>query len=508
MSRRSAQVANWLRGLGRAARRPGDADARQQVALWEVDARRDEARRGHHPRHRRCCSPPTCPTGSRAATSRHVIARSGAGHEVRAACRATGRRIAVGAPARYSAWHRRTPDRSRICRTRSSPRTASRAPATRCCSTSPRGPPRAEAGRAHAASLPGRAPVDHVLDRHPARRRAPEHLLAGLGQARLVATCSRRGTRRRTVLILNYVAVRRRRAARRARRLRRHARSARRPTVWRMLIQADLSVGRHHRTARVRRRRASRSTRRSSSRSAGRGASPSGTASARPRRPRQVGNPPGQPLKPGRWAARCPATRSCCVDPVTGEPAGSTEGEICLDLSRRPLGLMTGYADDDERERARRCAAATTTPATSPPATTTATSPTSAATDDVFKASRLPDLAVRARIGADGAPGGRRGRRRPLPRPAAAGRAQGVRRCWPAGAQPSAELARRHHGLRPRAASAATSGSAGWSSATCPRRSPARSAGWSCARRRTIRASPVAPWNSGKRTSTGKAVSW
>jgi acetyl-CoA synthetase len=36
------------------------------------------------------------------------------------------------------------------------------------------------------------------------------------------------------------------------------------------------------------------------------------------------------------------------VGPVTGEPG--RDGEICLDLSRRPLGLMTGYADDAERE--------------------------------------------------------------------------------------------------------------------------------------------------------------
>jgi acetyl-CoA synthetase len=34
------------------------------------------------------------------------------------------------------------------------------------------------------------------------------------------------------------------------------------------------------------------------------------------------------------------------VDPVSGEPG--RDGEICLDLSRRPLGLMTGYLDDDE----------------------------------------------------------------------------------------------------------------------------------------------------------------
>jgi acetyl-CoA synthetase len=41
------------------------------------------------------------------------------------------------------------------------------------------------------------------------------------------------------------------------------------------------------------------------------------------------------------------------VDPVSGEPAGTGkngDGEICLDLSRRPLGLMTGYAGDAERD--------------------------------------------------------------------------------------------------------------------------------------------------------------
>src|SRR5205085_10293436 len=32
------------------------------------------------------------------------------------------------------------------------------------------------------------------------------------------------------------------------------------------------------------------------------------------------------------------------VDPVSGEPG--RDGEICLDLSQRPLGLMTGYLDD------------------------------------------------------------------------------------------------------------------------------------------------------------------
>jgi acetyl-CoA synthetase len=38
------------------------------------------------------------------------------------------------------------------------------------------------------------------------------------------------------------------------------------------------------------------------------------------------------------------------LDPISGEPA--EEGELCLDLSRRPLGLMTGYRDDPERAEA------------------------------------------------------------------------------------------------------------------------------------------------------------
>ena len=42
-----------------------------------------------------------------------------------------------------------------------------------------------EAGRAHPHVVSGRASVDHVLDRSAARRRAPQHLLAGLGKARL-----------------------------------------------------------------------------------------------------------------------------------------------------------------------------------------------------------------------------------------------------------------------------------------------------------------------------------
>ena len=58
----------------------------------------------------------------------------------------------------------------------------------------------------------------------------------------------------------------------------------------------------------------------------------------------QVGNTPGQRMKPGSMGRPLPGYPVTLVDPVTGQPA--RDGEICLDLSRRPLGLMTGYLDD------------------------------------------------------------------------------------------------------------------------------------------------------------------
>ncbi|MFF8810902.1 AMP-binding protein [Streptomyces pactum] len=61
----------------------------------------------------------------------------------------------------------------------------------------------------------------------------------------------------------------------------------------------------------------------------------------------QVANTPGQPLKPGSMGRPTPGFDVVLLDPVTGEPG--EEGEISLDLSRRPVGLMTGYAGDPER---------------------------------------------------------------------------------------------------------------------------------------------------------------
>lgn len=61
----------------------------------------------------------------------------------------------------------------------------------------------------------------------------------------------------------------------------------------------------------------------------------------------QVANTPGQEVRPGSMGRPLPGFEVELLDPVTGEPA--EEGEICLALQPRPVGLMTGYADDTER---------------------------------------------------------------------------------------------------------------------------------------------------------------
>lgn len=60
----------------------------------------------------------------------------------------------------------------------------------------------------------------------------------------------------------------------------------------------------------------------------------------------QVGNPPGQPIKPGSMGLPLPGYRVALLD-VEGNEA--EEGELCLALEPRPLGLMPGYQDDPSR---------------------------------------------------------------------------------------------------------------------------------------------------------------
>jgi acetyl-CoA synthetase len=60
----------------------------------------------------------------------------------------------------------------------------------------------------------------------------------------------------------------------------------------------------------------------------------------------QIGNTVGQRLKPGSMGRALPGYRIALLD-VDGNLAD--EGEICLDLSSRPLGLMVGYQDSESK---------------------------------------------------------------------------------------------------------------------------------------------------------------
>jgi acetyl-CoA synthetase len=117
------------------------------------------------------------------------------------------------------------------------------------------------------------------------------------------------------------------------------------PTVWRMLIQADLTKLSRPPTKIV---------------SAGEPLNPEvieqverawGVA------PRDgfgqtetsvlVANTPGSKVKAGSMGRPLPGFEIVLLDPVTGTPAN--EGEICVALQPGPVGLMTGYQGDDER---------------------------------------------------------------------------------------------------------------------------------------------------------------
>ena len=58
----------------------------------------------------------------------------------------------------------------------------------------------------------------------------------------------------------------------------------------------------------------------------------------------QVGNSPGQELKVGSMGRPLPGYRVTLLDAAG---CASDEGEICLELGDRPLGLMQGYLNDD-----------------------------------------------------------------------------------------------------------------------------------------------------------------
>jgi acetyl-CoA synthetase len=114
------------------------------------------------------------------------------------------------------------------------------------------------------------------------------------------------------------------------------------PTVWRMVIQEDLSAWRPPLREVV---------------SAGEPLNPEVIEQVRrawgltirdgygqTETTAQVGNPPGQTVKPGSMGRPLPGYVIELIDPASGE-RGET-GEICIDLSERPVALMVGYRDD------------------------------------------------------------------------------------------------------------------------------------------------------------------
>ncbi|TKV57110.1 AMP-dependent synthetase [Nakamurella flava] len=117
------------------------------------------------------------------------------------------------------------------------------------------------------------------------------------------------------------------------------------PTVWRMLIKADLSGGRGALRELM---------------SAGEPLNPEVMEQVRnawgltirdgygqTELPLAIGNVPGMPVKPGSMGLPLPGVPIVLIDPLTGQRAD--EGEICVDLAQRPMSLMTGYLGDDER---------------------------------------------------------------------------------------------------------------------------------------------------------------
>ena len=64
----------------------------------------------------------------------------------------------------------------------------------------------------------------------------------------------------------------------------------------------------------------------------------------------QIGNTPGSPIKPGSMGRPLPGVPTVLVDPSNDRIVeGVGEGEICLELAEKPVPLMTGYQGDPER---------------------------------------------------------------------------------------------------------------------------------------------------------------
>ncbi|WP_440073698.1 AMP-binding protein [Streptosporangium sp. OZ121] len=64
----------------------------------------------------------------------------------------------------------------------------------------------------------------------------------------------------------------------------------------------------------------------------------------------QIGNPPGRLVTPGRMGLPLPGYRLAVLDPDTREPVSDgTVGELCIDLSDQPAGVMASYQGDKAR---------------------------------------------------------------------------------------------------------------------------------------------------------------
>ena len=117
------------------------------------------------------------------------------------------------------------------------------------------------------------------------------------------------------------------------------------PTVWRMLVQEDLSAWTPHTRELVAageplNAEVIEQVRKAWGMTVRDGFGQTETTAL-------VGNAPGQPVKPGSMGRALPGYKIVLVDPLSGEVGD--DGEICVEMSPRPVGVMADYADDAER---------------------------------------------------------------------------------------------------------------------------------------------------------------
>ena len=137
----------------------------------------------------------------------------------------------------------------------------------------------------------------------------------------------------------------------------------------------------------------------------------------------QIGNFPGQQVKPGSMGRPAPGYRVQLLD---ADGAEQQEAEICLALDPPPLGLMQGYQGDDGALQPLAGDAYRTGDVAMRDADGYFTYVGRA--DDVFKASDYRISPFELESALDRAPGGCRGRDRPVARPVAPRRPQSLYR--------------------------------------------------------------------------------